>query len=148
MESLTNHCVCCALCALLVCALDALGAEAQQPAAPSPPIAAVLQPFVDRHELAGAVTLVADKDKVLSLEATGYADVAAQQPMRTDALFWIASQTKPMTAAALMMLVDEGKVNVDDPVEKYLPEFKGQMVIAEQDENHRLLKKPVHPITV
>ena len=68
--------------------------------------------------------------------------------MRTDALFWIASQSKPMTATALMMLVDEGKVNVDDPVEKYLPEFKGQWVKAEQDTEHVLLKKPAHPITV
>ena len=53
-----------------------------------------------------------------------------------------------MTATALMMLVDEGKVNVDDPVEKYLPEFKGQWVKAEQDADHVLLKRPAHPITV
>ena len=56
--------------------------------------------------------------------------------------------SKPMTATALMMLVDEGKVNVDDPVEKYLPEFKGQMVTAEQDSDHVLLKPAVHPILV
>src|SRR5262245_7708185 len=61
-------------------------------------IAAALQPFVDRGTLAGAVTLVADKDRVLSLASVGYSDVAAKQPMRTDALFWIASQTKPITA--------------------------------------------------
>ena len=96
-------------------------------------LAAGLQPFVDQHTLAGAVVLVASKDKVLSLEAVGYSDVAAKKPMRTDDLFWIASMSKPMTATALMMLVDEGKVNVDDPVEKYLPEFKGQMLVAEQD---------------
>ena len=53
-----------------------------------------------------------------------------------------------MTAAALMMLVDEGKVDVDDPVEKYLPEFRGQMVVAEKDADHVLLRKPKHPITV
>jgi len=79
-------------------------------------VAAVLQPFVDRHALAGAVTLVADRDKDLSLEAVGFADVAARKPLRTDALFWIASQSKPITAAALMMLVDEGKLSLDDPV--------------------------------
>ena len=107
-----------------------------------------LQPFVDSHTLAGAVTLVASRDKVLSLEAVGYADIAAQEPMKTDALFWIASMSKPMTATALMMLVDEGKVGLDDPVEKYLPEFKGQMLVAEQDPNHVLLKKPSRPITV
>ena len=59
-----------------------------------------------------------------SLEAIGYADVAAKKPMRTDRLFWIASMSKPMTATALMMLVDEGKLKVDDPVEKYLLEFR------------------------
>ncbi len=91
---------------------------------------------------------MASKDKVLDLEAIGYADIAAKRPMRTDSLFWIASMTKPMTATALMMLVDEGKVKVDDPVEKYLPEFKGQMVVAEQDQDHVLLRNPSHPITV
>jgi CubicO group peptidase (beta-lactamase class C family) len=107
-----------------------------------------LQPFVDRHALAGAVTLVADQDKVLSLEAVGYADVAAKTPMHTDALFWIASQSKPVTAAALMMLVDEGKVRLDDPVEKYLPEFKDVWLAAERGRDHVLLRRPRHPITV
>jgi len=111
-------------------------------------IAAVLQPFIDRHELAGAVILVTSKDKVLSLDAVGFADIAAHKQMQTNSLFWIASMTKPMTATALMMLVDEGKVRLDDPVEKYLPEFKGQMLITEQDDAHTLLKKPSHPITV
>ena len=111
-------------------------------------VAGVLQPFVDSHTLAGAVTAVASKDKLLSLEAVGYADVAAKKPMQTNSIFWIASMSKPMTATALMMLVDEGKVSLDDPVEKYLPEFKGQMVAVEQDDNHVLLKKPAHPITV
>ncbi len=112
------------------------------------PVAKALQPFVDNHTLAGAVALVANKDKVLDVTSVGWMDIAAKKPMRADAMFWIASQSKPITGTALMMLVDEGKVNLDDPVEKYLGEFRGQMVIAEQDDNHRLLKKPVHPITV
>jgi CubicO group peptidase (beta-lactamase class C family) len=116
--------------------------------APSKGVAAVLQPFVDNHALAGAVTLVADREKVLSLDAVGYADVAGKKAMPTNALFWIASQSKPITAAALMMLVDEGKVKLDDPVEKYLPEFKGQWLTVERDNEHMLLKKPKHPITV
>jgi CubicO group peptidase (beta-lactamase class C family) len=115
---------------------------------PAPSITAALQPFVDTHALAGAVMLVADKDRVLSLEAIGYADVANNRPMRTDALFWIASQSKPITATALMMLVDEGRLRLDDPVEKYLPEFKNQWLTVEQDDTHLLLKKPHHPITV
>ena len=109
---------------------------------------ASVQPFVDRHELAGAVMLVADKEKMLTVQTVGWADIAAKKPMRADSMFWIASQSKPITAAALMMLVDEGKVNVDDPVEKYLPEFKGQMVVAEKDDEHVLLRRPSHPITV
>lgn len=113
-----------------------------------PSAASVLQPFVDRHTLAGAVTLVANKDKVLHLEAVGFADVAAGQAMKPDALFWIASQSKPMTAVAVMMLVDEGKISLDDPVAKYLPEFGGQMVTAEKDDNHILLQKPSRPVTV
>jgi CubicO group peptidase (beta-lactamase class C family) len=68
--------------------------------------------------------------------------------MNTDGLFWIASMSKPITATALMMLVDEGKLRLDDPVEKYLPEFRGQMVVAEKDKDHVVLKKPAHAITV
>lgn len=111
-------------------------------------LASSLQPFVDSHELAGAVVLVADKDKVLDLEALGWSDIATKQSMRTDCLFWIASQSKPIVATALMMLVDEGKVHLDDPVEKYLPEFKEQWLVAERDKEHVLLKKPQHPILV
>ena len=111
-------------------------------------IAAALQPFIDNYSLAGAVTLVATKDKILDVTTVGFADVVAQKPMQPDSLFWIASMTKPMTGAAVMMLVDEGRVSMADPVEKYLPEFKGQMVIAEQDEQNVLLKRPAHPITL
>jgi CubicO group peptidase (beta-lactamase class C family) len=111
-------------------------------------LAASVQPFVDRQELAGAVMLVADKDKVLAVEAAGWADIAAQKAMQPDSMFWIASQSKPITAAALMILVDEGKVSVDDPVEKHLREFQGQMVVAEKDAEHVLLRRPKHPITV
>ena len=88
----------------------------------------LLQVFVDKHQLAGAVALVVDNTKVLSVEAVGFADIAGKKPMKTDSLFWIASQSKPMTATAVMMLVDEGKIALDDAVEKYLPEFRGQMV--------------------
>jgi CubicO group peptidase (beta-lactamase class C family) len=134
--------------AMPVLALLLLGAVPRPAFAAESGIAARLQPFVDSNTLAGAVTLVASKDKVLALDAVGYADIAARKPMRTDCLFWIASMTKPMTAAAAMMLVDEGKVRLDDPVEKYLPEFRGQMVAVERDDNHMLLRRPAHPITV
>jgi len=131
--------------ALLLLLLACL-APAQEEAPKSP--AAPLQAYVDKHSLAGAVALVATKDKILSVETVGYMDVKAKTPMRPDALFWIASQSKSITATAVLMLVDEGKLSLDDPVEKHLPEFRGQMVIAEQDGQHQVLRKPVHPITV
>jgi CubicO group peptidase (beta-lactamase class C family) len=111
-------------------------------------LAAELRPFVERHTLAGAVILVADKERVLDLEAVGFADVALKKLLGTDALFWIASQSKPITAAALMLLVDEGKVKLDDPVEKYLPEFAGLWLTEEQDRQHLLLKRPKQRVTV
>ena len=108
----------------------------------------VLKTFVDKHELAGAVALVADKNKVLSVESVGFADIAAGKVMKQDNIFWIASQSKPMTAVAVMMLVDDGKISLDDPIEKYLPEFRSQMVVTEKDSEHVVLRKPKHPITV
>ena len=113
-----------------------------------PRISNVLQPFVDSQSLAGAVTLVADRTNVRCLETVGFADIDANAPMRTNSVFWIASQTKPITATALMMLVDEGKVQLDDPVAKYLPEFAGQWLAVEQDAEHVLLRKPQHLPTV
>ncbi len=81
--------------------------------------------FVGAKEIAGAVTLVADGETILHLAATGLADVEKNQPMATDSIFWIASMTKPVTATTVMMMQDEGKLSVDDPVSKYLPEFTG-----------------------
>jgi CubicO group peptidase (beta-lactamase class C family) len=117
----------------------------------SPPssksIVNAVQPFVESHSLAGAVMLVADKDKILSLDAVGFADVGEKKPLRTNSLFWIASQSKPITAAALMMLVDEGKVRVEDPVEKYLPELKDLVVAGDKGKNEPD-RKPKEPITI
>lgn len=132
---------------LLTIRASVVSCPAAEKAAPAT-IASVLQPFVDNHTLAGAVALVATRDNVLTVETAGFADVSARRPMQPNALFWIASQSKPMTVAALMMLVDEQKVRLDDPVDKYLPEFKGQMVAVERDSDRLLLRKPVHPITV
>ena len=127
----------------------ALSLATARPGFAATPIATALQPFVDKEELAGAVALVASKDKVLAVEAVGFADRVAKQPMKADALFWIASQSKPITAVAVMMLVDEGKLRLDDPVEKYLPEFKGQRLDAGKGADGKpALKAPAHPITV
>src|SRR6185312_15494810 len=96
-----------ALACLAIALSSAIAAAQTAAPAKSSKIAAALQPFVDDHTLAGAVTLVADKDQVLAVDTVGYADIGAGSPMRPDCLFWIASQSKPITAVALMMLVDE-----------------------------------------
>ena len=129
--------------------VSAISARAEDaPKAAGSSIAAALQPYVENHSLAGAVTLVADKDKVLSLDTVGFSDVAGKKAMQPDSLFWIASQSKPITGAAMMFLVDEGKVSIDDPVAKFLPEFKDIWVAVEQDKDHILLKRPARAITV
>jgi CubicO group peptidase (beta-lactamase class C family) len=112
------------------------------------PIASALQPFVEAGTLAGAVALVADEKKILSIDTVGCADRKARKPMRSDTLFWIASQSKPVTATAFMMLIDAGKVALDDPVERYLPEFKELKVAVERDADHVLLRRSDHPITI
>jgi CubicO group peptidase (beta-lactamase class C family) len=88
-----------------------------------PGVGVAMQEMIARNEIAGAVTVVVSKDRMLHLETSGYADVAAKRPMTPDSLFWIASMTKPITGTAILMLQDEGKLKVGDPVSKYLPEF-------------------------
>jgi CubicO group peptidase (beta-lactamase class C family) len=88
-----------------------------------PDVGAAMQECIARNEIAGAVTVVVTKDKVVHLESTGFADLAAKKSMAPDTLFWIASMTKPITGVAILMLQDEGKLKVTDPVAKYLPEF-------------------------
>jgi CubicO group peptidase (beta-lactamase class C family) len=93
-------------------------------AADLPEITAVsdaVRHYVAQQEIAGAVTLVAAPDRILHLGAIGFADVSAGRPAQPDTLYWIASMTKPVTATAVLMLQDEGKLSVDDPVAKYLP---------------------------
>jgi len=85
-----------------------------------------LQELQEKHEFAGAVTMVVGPKRIVALEAFGLADIASGRPMRKDSVFWIASMTKPITAMGVLMLFEEGKVGLDDPVEKYLPSFKGQ----------------------
>lgn len=85
---------------------------------------AKIKQFVDAGQISGAVTLVAKEGKIVALDAVGLRDIDGKQPMTADTLFAIASMTKPITATALMILVDEGKVTLDDPIAKFIPEFK------------------------
>lgn len=107
-------------------------------------LAPKLQHYVDDHVMAGAVLLVADKEKIIDLEAVGWSDLEAKKPMRANTVFWIASMTKSVTAAALMMLVDEGKVQLEDPVAKYLPAFS-KLKVQQPDGT---LVPPSHPLVI
>jgi CubicO group peptidase (beta-lactamase class C family) len=99
-----------------------------------------LRAFTEAKQISGAVTLVARRGRVVHVGATGKADIAAGRKMANDTLFAIASMTKPITAAAVMILQDEGKLKLDDPVSKYFPAF-GDMKLTGG-------KKPNRQITI
>lgn len=107
-----------------------------------------LKPFVDRGELSGVVALVGNADGVVAVEAIGRRNLEKDLPMEPDTLFRIASMTKPITAVGILMLADEGKLTVDDLVEKHLPEFRGPMLVASKSGDSVTLKPPSRPITL
>ena len=96
-------------------------------------IDSILTNAVQRGVFPGVVAVVANKDGILYEGAFGLMDVGKQKPMQKDTIFRIASMTKPVTSAAIMMLVEQGKVRLDDPASKYLPAFKDREVIATFD---------------
>lgn len=89
---------------------------------------ALLQEAVDRRQIAGGVALLARHGQIGHLSAIGWRNAEAHTPMTTDTLFRIASMTKPITSVAAMMLVEEGKLRLDDPVWKFIPEFRNARV--------------------
>jgi CubicO group peptidase (beta-lactamase class C family) len=89
-----------------------------------PRIHETVQRYLDSGQLAGAVTLVARRGRVASFEAHGVMDLDSKTPMRKDAIFRIASMSKPVTGVAIMMLMEDGKVRLTDPVSRFIPEFK------------------------
>ena len=91
-------------------------------------IAPRMKEFVDAGKSPGIVTLVARHGQVASLEAVGFQDLGSKTPMKTDTIFRVMSVSKPVTCAGVMVLVDEGRISLLDPVEKYIPEFKGLQV--------------------
>ncbi len=88
----------------------------------------VIQRYIDSKQISGAVTLVARKGRIAHYEAHGQMDIEAKKPIRKDALFRMASSTKPVASVAIMMLLEEGKVRLSDPVSKFIPEFKNPKV--------------------
>jgi CubicO group peptidase (beta-lactamase class C family) len=107
-----------------------------------------MKQFVDQGTVAGVVTLVARHGHVAALDAVGYTDIETRQPMNTGNIFQIHSMTKPVVAIAAMMLAEEGKLQIGDPVEKYLPEFRGQWVAESKSAQTMSLRRPARPVTL
>ncbi len=89
-----------------------------------PEVTRAMQSFVDQGEIVGAVTMVVTQDSVLHQSAVGLRSIEAKLPMELDTIVWIASMTKPMTGICILMLQDEGKLSLDDPISKHLPEMR------------------------
>jgi CubicO group peptidase (beta-lactamase class C family) len=104
--------------------------------------------FIDAGEISGAVTLVARQGKIVSFEKMGVSNLKTKRPMQKDDLFWIASMTKPTAGVALMMLAEEGKLNIHDEVEKHLPEFKGLWMVDQKSKTAMTLQRPARKITL
>jgi CubicO group peptidase (beta-lactamase class C family) len=111
-------------------------------------IAPRMQQFVDEGTVAGAVTVVGNANGVAHHEAVGFLNLESTTPMPKDGVFRIASMTKPITAIGIMILQDEGKLSVEDTVEKHLPEFKNLWLIDQRQADRVTLKKPSRPITI
>ncbi|MCL2622608.1 MAG: beta-lactamase family protein [Planctomycetaceae bacterium] len=113
-------------------------------------IDAALKPHVENSdEITGVVTVLARQNgTILSQNVLGYSDIETGREMQPDDLFWIASMTKPITAAAVMILVDEGKVSLDDPVTKFIPALEKLMVVESREEGRLELARPVRGVTV
>jgi CubicO group peptidase (beta-lactamase class C family) len=109
---------------------------------------AAMQAEVDAGRKAGIVTLIARRGRVAHLKAFGMADREASAPMRDDSLFRLYSMTKPITSVALLMLYEEGKFQLSDPLEKYIPAFKGVQVLAGMDGDRMRLEPARRPPTI
>ena len=106
-----------------------------------------LQPYVDNGQLAGAISIFY-KDGVQEVCCIGYADVAAQRPIKMDNVFMQCSQTKGFCGVTIAKLVEEGKLSLDDPVAKYLPEFRELWIETENKDGVRTLVKAKNTLTV
>ena len=102
-------------------------------------IGAALRADIDKGRIPGAVVAIARKGKLVYFEAFGYLDKAAGTPMTTDAIFNIASMTKPMVTAGALMLFEEGRLPIDDPLSNYLPQFAKMRVAVMSPDNSAII---------
>ncbi len=89
----------------------------------------MLQEYTDKKWIAGGSAIIARDGKIVYYKAIGYHDIDSRAPLKRDAIFRIASQTKAITSVAIMMLMEEGRLLLDDPVSAYIPEFRNQVVL-------------------
>jgi CubicO group peptidase (beta-lactamase class C family) len=92
-----------------------------------------MERYIASHQISGAVTLVVRRDRIAHLEAHGLMDLESKKPMAKDSIFRIWSMTKPVAGTAILMLMEEGRVRLNDPVSNFIPEFKGQKVSIAQE---------------
>ena len=111
-------------------------------------IKANLQPLIDEHKVPGFITVVARNGYVVHAEAFGSMDVERSKAMRPDTIFRMASMTKPITGVAVMILVQEGKISVSDPLSMYLPEFAEMKVLVENEDGASSTVPADKPITI
>ena len=107
-----------------------------------------VQEHIDTDRIAGAVTLVARKGKVVHFEAQGWRDRESGVPMTRDSIFVLMSMTKPIVSSALMMLFEEGKFLLDDPIAKWIPEYANHTVRINADGVRPLVVPEARPVTV
>jgi CubicO group peptidase (beta-lactamase class C family) len=107
-----------------------------------------MKSLVDQGRFAGVVTIVARHGKVVEFAATGKRDLAADSPMQKDTIFRIYSMSKPITGVAMMMLFEEGKWQLNDPVAKYIPEFTNLTVYGTDAAGNMVQKDQTHPVTM
>ncbi len=96
-------------------------------------VKAAMQKLIDNNRIAGGVFVVARRGKVVQFEACGMMDIESGKPMKRDTIFRFYSMSKPITSVAAMILYEQGKIKLDDPVSKYIPQFKGLKVVADPD---------------
>ena len=106
-------------------------------------IGTLMQAYVDQEAIAGSVTLIARKGKIVHFEPTGVLNLDTGEPMQNDSLFRIYSMTKPITSVAAMLLFEQGKFQLDDPIAQYLPEFSSVKVLVDGN-----LVNPDHAPTI
>ena len=137
----------CLLPLLVVAVTSAAPSLPQQGAAA---LSTFLKTVTDRGDVPGVVVVVVGKDGVLYHEASGKSRTISNTPMAKDTIFNMASMTKPVTSVAIMMLVDEGKLTLDDDVAKYLPKYKNPVVISTFNETDATYetRPATRPITI